>query len=49
MSPDEQYLEKRKKVEHEKLQQKVQDLTDVDYKAIYEKGTNQNTFSHRPA
>ncbi|KAK2868569.1 hypothetical protein Q7C36_000440 [Tachysurus vachellii] len=38
MSPDEQYLEKRKKVEHEKLQQKVQDLTDVDYKAIYEKG-----------
>ncbi|KAK3513785.1 hypothetical protein QTP70_028897 [Hemibagrus guttatus] len=38
MSPDEQYLEKRKKAEHEKLQQKVQALTDVDCKAIYEKG-----------
>ncbi|XP_076838253.1 presequence protease, mitochondrial [Brachyhypopomus gauderio] len=38
MSPDEQYLEKRSLAEHEKLQQKVQALTDTDRKDIYEKG-----------
>ncbi|XP_053507723.1 presequence protease, mitochondrial isoform X1 [Ictalurus furcatus] len=38
MSPDAQYMEKRNKAEQEKLQQKVQALTDADYKDIYEKG-----------
>ncbi|KAF5890185.1 presequence protease, mitochondrial, partial [Clarias magur] len=38
MSPDEQYLEKRSKAEREKLQQKIQTLSDRDYKDIYEKG-----------
>ncbi|XP_060761903.1 presequence protease, mitochondrial isoform X3 [Neoarius graeffei] len=37
MSPDEQYLEKRNKVE-EKLLEKVQALTDVERKDIYERG-----------
>lgn len=44
MSPDEQYLEKRNKAEQEKLRQKIQALSDIDYKDIYEKGMNQETF-----
>lgn len=40
MSPDQEYLEKQNKAEQEKLQQKVQALTDVDYKDIYKKGMN---------
>lgn len=40
MSPDEQYVEKQNKAEEEKLLQKVQALTDVDRKDIYEKGKN---------
>ncbi|KAI5624250.1 presequence protease, mitochondrial precursor, partial [Silurus asotus] len=38
MSPDEQYMEKLNKAEQEKLKQKVQVLTEVDFKDIYEKG-----------
>lgn len=48
MSPDAQYMEKRNKAEQEKLQQKVQALTDADYKDIYEKGMNQKTFLTEP-
>ncbi|XP_072296648.1 presequence protease, mitochondrial isoform X2 [Eucyclogobius newberryi] len=38
MSPDEEYLEKQAKAEEEKLQRKVQALTEDDRKQIYEKG-----------
>lgn len=38
MSPDEAYLEKQAKAEEEKLQKKVQALSDSDRKEIYEKG-----------
>lgn len=38
MSPDEKFLEKRAEAEEHKLQQKIQSLTDVDNKDIYEKG-----------
>ncbi|XP_026168972.1 presequence protease, mitochondrial isoform X1 [Mastacembelus armatus] len=38
MSPDEAYLEKQAKTEEEKLQEKIQALTDSDRKDIYEKG-----------
>lgn len=38
MSPDEAYLEKQAKAEEEKLQKKIQVLTDSDRKQIYEKG-----------
>uniref|UniRef100_A0A3B4AEQ8 Pitrilysin metalloproteinase 1 n=1 Tax=Periophthalmus magnuspinnatus TaxID=409849 RepID=A0A3B4AEQ8_9GOBI len=38
MSPDEQYLDKQAKSEEEKLQQKVQVLTEEDRKEIYDKG-----------
>ncbi|XP_062284541.1 presequence protease, mitochondrial [Scomber scombrus] len=38
MSPDEAYLEKQAKAEEEKLQKKIQALTDSDRKDIYEKG-----------
>lgn len=38
MSPDEQYVEKQNKAEQEKLQQKIQALTEADRKDIYEKG-----------
>lgn len=38
MSPDEAYLEKQAKAEEEKLQKKIQALSDGDRKDIYEKG-----------
>ncbi|KAM6989396.1 presequence protease, mitochondrial [Tautogolabrus adspersus] len=38
MSPDEVYLEKQAKAEEEKLQKKIQALSDSDKKEIYEKG-----------
>lgn len=38
MSPDEAYMEKQVKAEEEKLQRKVQCLSDADRKQIYEKG-----------
>lgn len=38
MSPDEAYLEKQVKAEEEKLQKKVQALSESDKKDIYEKG-----------
>uniref|UniRef100_A0A3B1K4R2 Presequence protease, mitochondrial n=1 Tax=Astyanax mexicanus TaxID=7994 RepID=A0A3B1K4R2_ASTMX len=38
MSPDEQYVEKQNEAELEKLQQKIQALTEADRKNIYEKG-----------
>uniref|UniRef100_A0A8D3CHC9 Presequence protease, mitochondrial n=1 Tax=Scophthalmus maximus TaxID=52904 RepID=A0A8D3CHC9_SCOMX len=38
MSPDEAYLEKQAKAEEEKLQRKIQALSDSDRKEIYEKG-----------
>lgn len=38
MSPDESYLEKQAKAEEEKLQKKIQALSDSDRKEIYEKG-----------
>ncbi|XP_059200477.1 presequence protease, mitochondrial [Centropristis striata] len=38
MSPEETYLEKQAKAEEEKLQKKIQALSDRDRKEIYEKG-----------
>lgn len=38
MSPDQTYLEKQAKAEEEKLQRKIQNLSDTDRKDIYEKG-----------
>ncbi|XP_064201881.1 presequence protease, mitochondrial isoform X1 [Anguilla rostrata] len=38
MSPDEGFYEKQAHAEREKLQQKIQDLSDSDRKDIYEKG-----------
>ncbi|XP_070774904.1 presequence protease, mitochondrial [Enoplosus armatus] len=38
MSPDEAYMEKQAKAEEEKLQKKIQALSDSDRKDIYEKG-----------
>ncbi len=38
MSPDEAYMEKQAKAEEEKLQKKIQALSDSDRKEIYEKG-----------
>ncbi|XP_071346670.1 presequence protease, mitochondrial [Trachinotus anak] len=38
MSPDEAYLEKQAQAEEEKLQKKIQALSDSDKKEIYEKG-----------
>ncbi|XP_075954353.1 presequence protease, mitochondrial isoform X2 [Anarhichas minor] len=38
MSPDEAYLEKQAKAEEEKLQKKIQALSDSDRKEIYENG-----------
>lgn len=38
MSPDESYLEKQAKIEAEKLQQKVQALSENDKEQIYQKG-----------
>lgn len=38
MSPEESYLEKQAKAEEEKLQKKIQVLSDSDRKQIYEKG-----------
>lgn len=40
MSPDEAYIEKQAKAEEEKLQKKIQALSDSDRKEIYEKGTD---------
>lgn len=39
MSPDERFLEKQAEAEEQKLQQKIQILSDTDRKDIYEKGT----------
>ncbi len=44
MSPDEAYMEKQAKAEEEKLQKKVQALSDSDRKEIYEKGTHNFTL-----
>uniref|UniRef100_A0A8C5I461 Pitrilysin metalloproteinase 1 n=1 Tax=Gouania willdenowi TaxID=441366 RepID=A0A8C5I461_GOUWI len=38
MSPDETYVQKQAKAEEEKLQKKIQALSDTDRKEIYEKG-----------
>uniref|UniRef100_A0A673HK05 Pitrilysin metalloproteinase 1 n=1 Tax=Sinocyclocheilus rhinocerous TaxID=307959 RepID=A0A673HK05_9TELE len=38
MSPDERFLEKQAEAEEQKLQQKIQNLSDADHKDIYEKG-----------
>lgn len=43
MSPDDAYLEKQAKAEEEKLQKKIQALTDSDRKEIYEKGNDNVT------
>lgn len=43
MSPDEAYMEKQAKAEEEKLQRKIQALSDGDRKEIYEKGNNNFT------
>lgn len=40
MSTDEAYLEKQAKAEEEKLQKKIQALSDSDKKEIYEKGNH---------
>ncbi len=44
MSPDEAYMEKQAKAEEEKLQKKIQALSDSDRKEIYEKGTHNFTL-----
>lgn len=38
MSPEESYLEKQAKAEEEKLQKKIEVLSDSDRKQIYDKG-----------
>ncbi|KAI7789381.1 presequence protease, mitochondrial [Triplophysa rosa] len=38
MSPDEKYLDKQAEAEEHKLRHKIQNLTDVDLKDVYEKG-----------
>lgn len=38
MSPDEAYMDKQAKAEEEKLQNKIQALSDTDRKEIYGKG-----------
>ena len=43
MSPDEAYREKQAKAEEEKLQKKIQALSDSDRTEIYEKGNNNVT------
>lgn len=43
MSPDEAYMEKQVKAEEEKLQRKVQCLSDSDRKEIYGKGSKNLT------
>lgn len=43
MSPDEAYIEKQAEAEEEKLQKKIQALSDGDRKEIYEKGNNNFT------
>lgn len=44
MSPDEAYTEKKAKEEEEKLQRKIQALSDSDREEIYVKGTWTLTF-----
>lgn len=39
MSPDLAYMDKQAKAEEEKLQNKIQVLSDTDRKEIYEKGS----------
>lgn len=46
MSPDESYLEKQAQAEEEKLQKKIQALSDGDRKEIYDKGKNTTLVSH---
>lgn len=46
MSPDESYLEKQAQAEEEKLQKKIQALSDGDRKEIYDKSKNSNLVSH---
>ena len=43
MSPDEQYVEKQSNAEQDKLQQKIQALSDAARIDIYEKGMNHKT------
>lgn len=43
MSPDEAYMEKQAKEEEEKLQKKIQALSDTDREEIYAKGSNNFT------
>lgn len=43
MSPDEVYMEKQAEEEEEKLQKKIQALSDTDRQEIYEKGNNNFT------
>lgn len=47
MSPDESYLEKQAQAEEEKLQKKIQALSDGDRKEIYDKGKKHYfSFTH---
>uniref|UniRef100_A0A673BG49 Presequence protease, mitochondrial n=1 Tax=Sphaeramia orbicularis TaxID=375764 RepID=A0A673BG49_9TELE len=48
MSPDETYLDKQAKAEEEKLQKKIQALTDSDRKDIYEKGLELLSAQSKP-
>lgn len=43
MSADQAYMENQAKAEEEKLQRKVQGLSDADRKEIYGKGSNKTT------
>lgn len=48
MSPDDAYLEKQAQAEEEKLQKKIQALSDSDKKEIYEKGNVDNIMMNDP-
>ncbi|KAI4888182.1 hypothetical protein NFI96_014761 [Prochilodus magdalenae] len=47
MSPDEQYVVKQSNAEKDKLQQKIQALSDCDHKEIYEKGVSLQLLSEQ--
>lgn len=48
MSPDETYIDKQAKAEEDKLQKKIQALTDSDRKDIYEKGLELLSAQSKP-
>lgn len=45
MTPEEKYLDKQAEAEEQKLQHKIQNLTDVDLKDIYEKGAEKSYYT----